>query len=421
MYIHLSLSYRLTLLILLLSAYAINGQQPTMWQLTDDDGLPSNTIYTLLQDTRGYIWMGTSYGVCRYDGSEFENYSIPHFKDQEILQLKEDYWSRIWVLNLTGQFSCIQNLELLPDSVLSDKRVQDICFDRQTLWLTFKDSKKSAYRQRFGLAKIEFDTDGNYESHVVYEERYHRLSFAHQVNKGEELFLWVLNNFSDTGSFKISLRDKIIKPSKPSPFRISDKTQFDNNLFFFNHTQTHQIMSMDQDGKSDVLHQVTQHGELNHFRIFDNYHLYCTQNGLYYKTNLNTTSEVTEHWLRQITCNTVMLDNEGNHWVSTDGQGIFVIPSLDLRLYNSDTKDLPNNNVYDILYDEKRDLLFVGVDNGKVVVLKNNVVIDQIDLPNNGRVLDLVLVDKAIWCFTDSGIFQVWSDGSINRIIYSAG
>jgi signal transduction histidine kinase len=38
------------------------------------DGLPDATITTICQDTDGFLWIGTNYGLSRYDGVEFKNY-----------------------------------------------------------------------------------------------------------------------------------------------------------------------------------------------------------------------------------------------------------------------------------------------------------------------------------------------------------
>jgi len=36
-----------------------------------EDGLPSNSVRTFLQDATGYIWIGTENGLCRFDGQRF--------------------------------------------------------------------------------------------------------------------------------------------------------------------------------------------------------------------------------------------------------------------------------------------------------------------------------------------------------------
>lgn len=38
------------------------------YQLTLDDGLPSNSITDIAQDDDGFVWIGTANGLCRYDG-----------------------------------------------------------------------------------------------------------------------------------------------------------------------------------------------------------------------------------------------------------------------------------------------------------------------------------------------------------------
>lgn len=53
--------------------------------LSVQDGLPANTITSLIQDHLGYIWIGTGYGLSRYDGYEFVNY-IPQDEDVNSLQ-----------------------------------------------------------------------------------------------------------------------------------------------------------------------------------------------------------------------------------------------------------------------------------------------------------------------------------------------
>jgi len=43
-----------------------------------NDGLAQSVVYTLFQDKKGYLWLGTQAGVSRYDGSKFTNYNTIH-------------------------------------------------------------------------------------------------------------------------------------------------------------------------------------------------------------------------------------------------------------------------------------------------------------------------------------------------------
>jgi diguanylate cyclase (GGDEF)-like protein len=70
--------------------------------LTTADGLPQGTVYETLQDSRGFVWLGTEDGLVRYDGHELVRYansrevrnSLPGNFVYEIL---EDSHHDLWV------------------------------------------------------------------------------------------------------------------------------------------------------------------------------------------------------------------------------------------------------------------------------------------------------------------------------------
>lgn len=70
--------------------------------LTAEDGLSHNTVYTTLQDQDGLIWVGTRYGLNRYDGYECKVF-LPLDTDPfslagpTVLSLMEDKKGKIWI------------------------------------------------------------------------------------------------------------------------------------------------------------------------------------------------------------------------------------------------------------------------------------------------------------------------------------
>lgn len=45
-----------------------------------NDGLPANAVRSIVQDKKGFIWMGTDNGLCRYDGYQVQTFNIPQNK-----------------------------------------------------------------------------------------------------------------------------------------------------------------------------------------------------------------------------------------------------------------------------------------------------------------------------------------------------
>jgi len=62
----------------------IASNQFTFDILSQENGLPNNQIQCIYQDSRGWMWIGTSQGLSRYDGYSFVNY-IPNPNDSNSL------------------------------------------------------------------------------------------------------------------------------------------------------------------------------------------------------------------------------------------------------------------------------------------------------------------------------------------------
>jgi ligand-binding sensor domain-containing protein len=52
--------------------------QPVFEDISIKEGLPQNTVYCILQEYLGYLWIGTEYGLVQYDG-----YSMKVFQPEE--------------------------------------------------------------------------------------------------------------------------------------------------------------------------------------------------------------------------------------------------------------------------------------------------------------------------------------------------
>jgi ligand-binding sensor domain-containing protein/signal transduction histidine kinase/DNA-binding response OmpR family regulator len=65
----------------------------------ENSGLSYNGIRVMKQDSRGFVWVGTHKGLCRYDGKRFKNYDRNDFKvDSDfITALEEDGNGNIWI------------------------------------------------------------------------------------------------------------------------------------------------------------------------------------------------------------------------------------------------------------------------------------------------------------------------------------
>jgi signal transduction histidine kinase/ligand-binding sensor domain-containing protein/DNA-binding response OmpR family regulator len=75
---------------------------PRFTHLTIEDGLSQNTVRALLQDERGFLWVGTKDGLNRYDGYGFVVFRHDPFDERTlssgyVTALLEDRAGRLWV------------------------------------------------------------------------------------------------------------------------------------------------------------------------------------------------------------------------------------------------------------------------------------------------------------------------------------
>lgn len=79
------------------------------WQI--EDGLPQNSVSSLVQTQDGYLWLGTFNGLVRFDGMTvkvFDAVTTPELGSSRITQLHVDPAGKLWIVSEFGDVSCWQ-------------------------------------------------------------------------------------------------------------------------------------------------------------------------------------------------------------------------------------------------------------------------------------------------------------------------
>ncbi len=87
-----------------------NGQNVFRFErMGSEDGLSQNTAFSILFDSKGFMWIGTMNGLDRYDGNEFKIYRSSsengnNFTNNRVTKLWEDRKGFIWLETYDGYF-----------------------------------------------------------------------------------------------------------------------------------------------------------------------------------------------------------------------------------------------------------------------------------------------------------------------------
>ncbi|WP_343668816.1 two-component regulator propeller domain-containing protein [Chitinophaga sp.] len=133
-------------------------------QLTTHDGLSQNTVRCLLQDKKGFIWVGTLNGLNRYDGRKFTVYrtnmgvSQP-IRDNRIRSLYEDKTGIIWVKTTEGHYHCFDPrkesfINIIPDS--ANLTYDHLYEGSNGVWLYSKNNGCLHNGRRYALGSVHF-------------------------------------------------------------------------------------------------------------------------------------------------------------------------------------------------------------------------------------------------------------------------
>ena len=132
------------------------------------DGLPNNSICDIHQDSKGYLWLGTWYGLSRFDGHSFVNYMMlpgdySNLSHNRILSIDEDRNGYLWLLTYDYHLYRFDAKEEVFVPVPSDSasygndsyKVEDVLCDRDgDVWVAISD--RGLLRISPDLSQTEF-------------------------------------------------------------------------------------------------------------------------------------------------------------------------------------------------------------------------------------------------------------------------
>ncbi|MEJ2543518.1 MAG: two-component regulator propeller domain-containing protein [Calditrichaceae bacterium] len=327
-----------------LSTNAKTGGQVKFENLSIADGLSQVTVYSILQDHRGFMWFGTRDGLNKYDGYNFTVYRHQPYDSTSLIHnkinsLHEDHNGVIWIGTDNGLTIYNRDLDcfqlVLNDSLnLSDicnKIVNKIYEDRNgNIWIGTED----------GLCEINQDRNKiqSYKSDKTDQETLsdNNISVIFEDNQGS---LWIGTN--DGLNYMVPDSDKFLR------FRHQNNnpnTICDNRIYDIYEDESSNLWIATANGlsKYDL--------KKNKFRTY--------KHNRYNKNSLSNN-----------TINVVIQDKKGLFWLGTEfGLSILDKRSGDFTNFYYDKIDqfsISDNHIYS-LYEDRSGIIWIGTYGGGI-------------------------------------------------------
>ena len=338
-----------------------------------EQGLSEQKVYTLLQDSKDYIWLGTANGVSRFDGKKFENFTtLDSLASGGVWCMLEDSLGYIWFGHLYGGISRYNGHQFERagfDSIKVSSGITSISAVNDKLWFT---------TEKDGAIQVDFPVDDL--KNMKGKQYTGKNGLSDQVLGSAVLSDNSLICIADAGMRRFNIEDK-----KFENYRMPHMTTY------------FQVTCLLQDKKGNIW--------------------FGTQYGGIYKYVLSESrmefidlpkAGLPSNW---ITC--LAEDRKGRMWIGTWEGGVALVENGNVRKFNK-TNGLEATRIYDIIEDIEGNILIADQNNG-LSIYKGEAFLTisgEEGLPDPN--VNTIIEDKSgdLWIGTNAGILHYfpWTD-----------
>lgn len=339
----------------------ILAQHPYYYSINDDNGLPCNEIYYLLQDKHGFVWLGTNEGLYRYDGTDFIKFSSQQQSGRAISNLQLDHSDRLWCQNFSGQIFTVSgdSLKMEFDWSSRKRNFPDYCFDdSDNLWLNGDSGLYELNKGQIANRIPSYDLTGLNVTSELSDLLYNhgRIYYVDKkamgyVSNGKVTRLEHTNKpnlrsdfFANSGYYKVNGR--VLLLTKGLKANAIWEIRNDSLLWQMDLPGSlGRVFALHDDGQGKLWV-----GSSNGALCLD-YNLQPLFNGQLFFPGKSVSD--------------VMLDEEGNYWFSTLQDGLFIVPSTDVWVYDEHNSPMADSRIRQLETDGQGNL-YIGYQNGKL-------------------------------------------------------
>jgi hypothetical protein len=298
------------------------SQEYPMLHFTFEDGLPSNTIYQVYRDSKGFLWIGTDKGIARYNGIKFEVFTIfDGLPDNEIYFFMEDYEHRLWLATSNGKLCFYQNevfhtAENTPFLKVNFEKKQIVA-----MTLEPDSSLTVHYNDMTFLVNIDRNRIKTIDLNNIKVPHLFGGFYKRKLSKNR---YWVYGRSSDyivdTFCNIISENKRVFDIKLRMTFLSQNQLCIVNDKFIYN---------MDFEVIRPISNAIFNKYYIYNVNYYEGDYFFCTNKGLYMNDSVCV--------LNGMDVSSITQDNFGNYWVSTLSNGIYYLSKdfFQTRVYNA--------------------------------------------------------------------------------------
>ena len=370
----------------LLLQFSVFGQQYNFKNYSVENGLPYIQIFTIFQDSRGYLWSGGYGGLSKFNGKTFQNYSPKNgLANHYVNSIAENKEHQIFVGTIDG-LSVLKNNSFTNYHVkdgLPSKNITAICVDYNNVpWIGTNKGLCTLENEKIHI----YNALQNQTINCIYATAQHGLWIGtddglYNITNGIVSLYDTKNGLSDNSINCIHQKNtnkELYIGTKNGLTILNLTTQNCQNYHVINGLLDEDITAITStqqgliwigsksglinfDGKAFSYFSIRQDNNSNHIRSliidYENNLWIGTHSGLFKFRDKGFTSYSKQEGLGGGFIYQILADKEKNIWLTTESNGVFKYTNGYFKNYS--TKDgLLSPNVTSALLDNEGQLWF---------------------------------------------------------------
>ncbi|MCB9260020.1 MAG: SpoIIE family protein phosphatase [Ignavibacteriales bacterium] len=193
------------------------------------DGLINNSVISLLQDSYGFVWIGTHQGLQRYDGTNFKNFDYNEgdtigLGSNYISVLLEDKTGNIWIGTANGLNRYLRETETIERINLNIKEEQNSIW----IWDILQDKLDDdiLYLSIHGTGLVKFNNKNfSIKTYIISEDKSSNFSYYLLQHPQKDNIIYLGSSelkIFDTGTNEFNTKIKLKQNSSPPNNLIND-------------------------------------------------------------------------------------------------------------------------------------------------------------------------------------------------------
>lgn len=324
---------------LLLCCLYVRPQQLLFNNISRQLGIPAQESYNVMQDRKGYIWISTEAGLCKYNGTQSTIFNKRNgLPEHACYAVKEDEHGDLWVLTSANRILRCLNDSLIETTLSkpfvsllkgSLKQAHSLSFINDSVFINTQQDSYTAGINSKKVTVLDPDSSYGYYFHLKKNEilNFKSIKTMHQlIDDAKKGFISLgINAGAETKKININFKSK----DQPGWRVITAKNNKDENFIAFAHT----LIRINKDLSYTITELPCQ--------VIS---LYCDdeaglwvgtiKGGVFYYPNSQNLQNKTIS-LDGFSVSGICVDNENGVWCTTLEKGVFYSRNKNIITYNN--------------------------------------------------------------------------------------